>query len=145
MKILAATALAIILPIIPSSAHAQTALTPQMLVMPPFEYDYPYQGTLTVRRADKDLMTETCPKTAFPITLGCAESQAARGMRDCQCARRVSCTTRMPCRRVMRAADQRATAARYVASATSKSSTPATCSTMPVADVVPVAMQLLTG
>jgi len=42
----------------------------------------------------------------------------------------LSCTTRAPWRRVMRAAGQRATAAQYVASATSKSSTPATCSTI---------------
>src|SRR5262245_28574517 len=50
----------------------------------------------------------------------------------------VSCTTRMPCRRVIRAFGQRGTAARYVASATSKSSTPSTCSTI----LLPVSSQI---
>ena len=47
----------------------------------------------------------------------------------CYC-RSLSCTTRAPCRSVIRANGQRVTAAQYVVTATSKSSTPATCSTI---------------
>jgi hypothetical protein len=55
-----------------TSADAQTPLISRTLVVPPLEYDYPYQGTLTITRGDKDVMMGLCPKTALPITLGCA-------------------------------------------------------------------------
>jgi hypothetical protein len=66
-------------------------------------------------------------------------------MRDCQCARRVSCTTRMPCRRVMRAAGQRATAAPVGRFCYLEIVHTSDMLDNAVADVVPVAMHLLTG
>jgi len=38
---------------------------------PPEEYDHPYKGQLTIARGDARTMTEICPKTSFPVTLGC--------------------------------------------------------------------------
>src|SRR5262249_224092 len=52
----------------------------------------------------------------------------------------LSCMMQAPCRNVMRANGQRVTAAQYVVTATSKSSPPATCSTM----LSPVSSQMST-
>src|SRR5262245_65568816 len=41
-------------------------------ILPPVEYDRPYKGVLLEIRGDKEKMGKLCPKTAFPITLGCA-------------------------------------------------------------------------
>jgi hypothetical protein len=47
--------------------------TPQgFLALPPEKYDRPYEGQLTIARGDARTMQAVCPKTAFPITLGCA-------------------------------------------------------------------------
>ena len=71
MRFLAVPALALMA--LTTTADAQTALTPKTLaVLPPLEYDHPYEGRLTVTGGDKDLMGQLCPKTAFPVTLGCA-------------------------------------------------------------------------
>jgi hypothetical protein len=40
--------------------------------LPPVEYDRPYQGQLTIARGDARTMQAICPKTTFPVTLGCA-------------------------------------------------------------------------
>jgi hypothetical protein len=73
VKFLAAPAIALIA-LTTTTAHAQTPLNLQLLgVLPPLEYDYPYQGKLTEIRAGREEMPEVCPKTAFPIALGAAE------------------------------------------------------------------------
>jgi hypothetical protein len=41
-------------------------------VLPPLEFDHPYDGTLIVERADALTMPTLCPKTSYPITLGCS-------------------------------------------------------------------------
>jgi len=40
-------------------------------VSAPLEYDYPYQGTLIIYRADKETLERICPKTFMPVTLAC--------------------------------------------------------------------------
>jgi hypothetical protein len=73
VKFLAATALAVCtaaLLLVPLSAHAQAPAP--LLALPPLEYDYPYQGQLTIARTDAKTMREVCPETSFPVTLGCA-------------------------------------------------------------------------
>src|SRR5262245_51350031 len=68
MKFLAATALALTL-ITPATAQS---LRPGALIIPPIELDYPHQGTLTIVRADRELLKVRCPKTSMPLTLGCS-------------------------------------------------------------------------
>jgi hypothetical protein len=53
-------------------------------VIPPAEYDRPYTGQLTITRGDAKTMKEVCPKTAFPITLGCAH-RYTKGGEDYSC------------------------------------------------------------
>jgi hypothetical protein len=69
-EFLAATALALMA--LTTTAHGQMLMTTRYLALPPAEYDYPYQGQLTLARADARTMSAVCPKTAFPVTLGCA-------------------------------------------------------------------------
>src|SRR5262249_18756388 len=72
MKILAVTAVSVI--VLVRSATAQSALPPgpNVGVLPPLEYDYPYPGKLEIVRAGKEEMALVCPRTAFNVTLGCA-------------------------------------------------------------------------
>jgi hypothetical protein len=55
-----------------TTAHAQTALTPRTLaVLPPLEYDIPYNGQLTITRLTSDAeQKEKCPGTDLSA-LGC--------------------------------------------------------------------------
>jgi hypothetical protein len=91
---LAAAVLAILLP---TAAHAQVIClkvdgkTPEpcesrqvkpapmpaaktLAVLPPPEYDKPFAGKLTEIRVGPAIMRSICPKTIYPVTLGCAYS-----------------------------------------------------------------------
>jgi len=39
--------------------------------LPPVEYDHPFNGPTLIVRGDATLMKQLCPKTSYPITLGC--------------------------------------------------------------------------
>ena len=53
-------------------AHAQSLTPDNSYWIPPPEYDKPYTaGPVIVVRGDEKLMGQMCPKTAFPVTLGC--------------------------------------------------------------------------
>ena len=53
-------------------AHAETLKPHNSYWIPPPECDKPYTaGPLIVVRGDEKLMGQLCPKTAFPVTLGC--------------------------------------------------------------------------
>jgi hypothetical protein len=77
-------ALAIALTLVAGTAQAQQAdraspmlppaAKPHVGVLPPVEFDRPYTGKLKMIRGDAFLMSKLCPKTPFPITLGCAYS-----------------------------------------------------------------------
>jgi hypothetical protein len=73
-------ALAAIAVLVSISAHAQNApLQGRWKALPPEEFDRPYQGLLTITRGDAAVMEKNCPKTAFPITLGCAKRYTMNG------------------------------------------------------------------
>jgi hypothetical protein len=63
MKFLAATALALMA--LTTTAHGQMLMTTRYLALPPAEYDYPYQGQLTLARADARTMSAVCPCHAW--------------------------------------------------------------------------------
>jgi hypothetical protein len=66
-------ALAIVIVLAATTAHAQTALMPHNSKwLPPPEYDRPYEGKLTIVRVNRYDMPYICPKTLFPVTLACA-------------------------------------------------------------------------
>jgi hypothetical protein len=63
-----------------SPMEAQTTSDAVGNVLPPIEYDQPYTGQLVILRGDKARMAGLCPKTPFPITLGCVvKVQEGRG------------------------------------------------------------------
>jgi hypothetical protein len=84
MKFLAATALAVCTatagcaPLHPAEQSFAPVKPPEpppprlRAVLPPLEYDHPYGGALMITRGDKEVMTKECPKTPFPITIGCS-------------------------------------------------------------------------
>ena len=56
----------------PILAHAQNMMPENSYWIPPEQYDKPFTaGPVIVVRGDEKLMSQMCPKTAFPITLGC--------------------------------------------------------------------------
>jgi hypothetical protein len=60
------------LALLPSLAHAQNLTPNNSYWMPPPEYDKPFTaGPVIVVRGDEKLMSQLCPKTSFPVTLGC--------------------------------------------------------------------------
>src|SRR5262245_52669888 len=68
-RLLAAAALAILLPV---AAHAQVSEANRWKpVLPPPAYDRPFDGPTIIIRGDATLMKQLCPKTSYPITLGC--------------------------------------------------------------------------
>jgi hypothetical protein len=86
MKFLAASALAIILATaIAAPAVAQTYQVnlpsadgkfivnrAGSFILPPVEYDKPFTGALILRRVNREQMKIMCPKSMYPLTLGCA-------------------------------------------------------------------------
>jgi hypothetical protein len=40
--------------------------------LPPLEFDKPFLGELILVRGNKDRMAAACPKTIYPVTLGCS-------------------------------------------------------------------------
>ena len=60
-------------------ATAQSITTYRWKVLPPVEYDKPYEGHLVVIRGNAKVMTGVCPKTKFPIPLGCAIRHLRQG------------------------------------------------------------------
>jgi len=40
-------------------------------VLPPFEFDHPFDGNLQIFRVEAERIPYVCPRTADPITLGC--------------------------------------------------------------------------
>src|SRR5262245_51908346 len=76
MKYVLATALT--LAPLAAMAQAPTMPTPSpgsyytKRVIPPAEYDVSFPGKLIEIRIDAILMDKICPKTSFPVTLGCA-------------------------------------------------------------------------
>jgi hypothetical protein len=67
-RVLASIALALL----PSLAQAQNLTPNNSYWMPPPEYDKPFTaGPVIVTRGDEKLMGQLCPKTSFPVTLGC--------------------------------------------------------------------------
>jgi hypothetical protein len=71
------TAVAILVAILISTpAVAQSVPTPHGTVLPPIEYDYPFEGSrLIIQRGNKDVMEAQCPKQAT-LTMACAQRQA---------------------------------------------------------------------
>src|SRR5262245_46702975 len=68
----------------PEPPDPQTSIRPRDPpkggVLPPLEYDHPYtKGVLIEVRGNKEKMGKLCPKSSFPITLGCAYAHE----RDC--------------------------------------------------------------
>jgi hypothetical protein len=41
-------------------------------VLPPVEFDKPYEGELQIFRVEAERIPYVCPKTSYPLTLGCA-------------------------------------------------------------------------
>jgi hypothetical protein len=84
MKFLAATALTVCTatagcaPLYPAQQSFAPVKPPEpppprlRAALPPLEYDHSYGGALMITRGDKEVMTKECPKTPFPITLGCS-------------------------------------------------------------------------
>jgi hypothetical protein len=70
VKFLAASAFALIA--LTTAARPQGGTMYNSAGLPPPEYDRPYPGTLSVVRVGPELMGKMCPKTPFPITMGCA-------------------------------------------------------------------------
>lgn len=61
--------------LLPSLAMAQALLPGNSYWIPPEQYDKPFTaGPTIVVRGDEKLMGQICPKTPFPITLGCRVS-----------------------------------------------------------------------
>jgi len=53
-------------------ARTQSLLPNNSYWIPPPEYDHPYTaGPIIVTRGDEKLMSQLCPKTTLPVTLGC--------------------------------------------------------------------------
>jgi len=80
-KFLAATAFSIcIATLAPSLCNAQAALIPPQnrMVLPPLEYDHPYDGDVWILRADAEQMQRLCPppKIAGNLILGCTRLKA---------------------------------------------------------------------
>src|SRR5262249_44132906 len=68
-RLLIAAALAILLP---ATAHAQVSEANRFKpVLPPVEYDHAFNGPTIIVRGDATLMKQLCPKTSYPVTLGC--------------------------------------------------------------------------
>jgi hypothetical protein len=61
---------------IATPASAQALLSRNATVLPPIEYDYPFDGELIIQRGDRAYMEAQCPRTPLPITLGCAFRRA---------------------------------------------------------------------
>lgn len=61
--------------LLPSLAMAQTLTPTNSYWIPPEQYDKPFTaGPVIVVRGDEKLMGQICPKTPFPIALGCRAS-----------------------------------------------------------------------
>jgi hypothetical protein len=75
MKFLVASVALILLPL---SAAAQNGTQWDMAGLPPIEYDKPFTGKYTEIRVGATVMGYVCPKTPFPVTLGCAVSNIKR-------------------------------------------------------------------
>src|SRR5262249_43508125 len=55
-----------------TAAHAQVSEVNRWKpVLPPPAYDRPFDGPTIIIRGDAALMKQLCPKTSYPITLGC--------------------------------------------------------------------------
>src|SRR5262249_52544309 len=68
-RLLTAAALAILLP---AAAHAQVSEANRFKpVLTPVEYDHAFNGPTIIIRGDATLMKQLCPKTSYPVTLGC--------------------------------------------------------------------------
>ncbi len=67
------------------SAHAQTMTPRNSAVLPPLEYDHPYQGELIVTVVGKEHMAVMCPKTSLMIALGCTRLGPAAGLPEGTC------------------------------------------------------------
>ena len=66
---------AALLAVAPFTAKAQIASTDAaryLAILPPVEYDHAYHGQLNLVQLSDELMAKLCPKTALPVTLGCA-------------------------------------------------------------------------
>jgi hypothetical protein len=58
--------------LIATSAHAQTIVPPRVGILPPIEFDYPFEGSqLIIQRGNKEKMESDCPKQT-PMTMACA-------------------------------------------------------------------------
>jgi hypothetical protein len=62
-----------------ASAHAgemskteRAAFWQRTAILPPEEYDYPYEGHLEIFRVEAERIPYVCPKTLYPLTLGCS-------------------------------------------------------------------------
>jgi hypothetical protein len=78
MKFLVASVALILLPL---SAAAQKPIVGTQwnaAGLPPVEYDKPFFGKYTEVRVGAAVMAKVCPKTPFPVTLGCAVSNLMR-------------------------------------------------------------------
>jgi hypothetical protein len=96
MKFLAASALAIILATaIAAPAVAQNYEVNLMsanggfivnragaLMLPPPEYDKPFTGEIVLIRANRERMEIACPKSLYPLTIGCATRYPPAWSRD---------------------------------------------------------------
>jgi hypothetical protein len=57
----------------PTTQAPKPTLTPRNSAwIPPVEYDKPFKGKLTEIRVTPEIMRAICPKTTFPVTLGCS-------------------------------------------------------------------------
>jgi hypothetical protein len=57
----------------PTTQAPMPRLTPRNSAwIPPVEYDKPFKGKLTEIRVTPEIMRAICPKTTFPVTLGCS-------------------------------------------------------------------------
>jgi hypothetical protein len=67
----------------PDVASREDTLAPRLIgrwrALPPEEFDRPYQGILTITRGNAEVMQKECPKTPFPIALGCARRATLNG------------------------------------------------------------------
>jgi hypothetical protein len=63
---------------LPLSAAAQNGTQWDMAGLPPVEYDKPFAGKYSEIRVGATVMGYVCPKTPWPVTLGCAVHDTQR-------------------------------------------------------------------
>jgi hypothetical protein len=71
-RLLLCTAMILALTASANTQSSAATLLGARMIAPPLEYDRPYEGHLVVMRGDANVMKALCPKSAFPVTLGCA-------------------------------------------------------------------------